>query len=221
MKRSKTLLDDFTTRKDEKLESYRISLEESERRAASEGRERAVESLAKKGMETLIQFSVSGGLLNRPESAIAWLRDFLLQSSLLGTVDGSVKVTAGSSTDSGVNRGRGTAVPTTAAGKTEGVSGYGIKGPKSAKLVSKSKFQFQSSVTQMHVISRSERGHLSGGGDIRGDYSCMYKVGRNVYKTLLCLNSSLLKTQLHLNSISMPFYLIAAPFSRDLHVLIP
>jgi hypothetical protein len=204
VKRSKTLLDDFTTRKDEKLESYRISLEESERRAASEGRERAVEALAKKGMETLIQFSVSGGLLNRPESAIAWLRDFLLQSTLLGTVDGSVKVTAGSSTDSGVNRGRGTAGPTTAAGKT-GVPGYGIKGPKSAKLVSKSKFQFQSSVTQMHVISRSERGHLSGGGDIRGDYTCMYKVGRNVHKTLLCLNSSLWKSQLHLNSISMPF----------------
>ena len=218
MKRSKTLLDEFTTRKDEKLESYRISLEESERRAASEGRERAVESLAKKGMETLIQFSVSGGLLNRPESAIAWLRDFLLQSSLLGTVDGSVKVTAGSSTDSGANRGRGTAGPTT---KTEAVSGYGIKGPKSAKLVSNSKFQFQSSVTQMHVISRSERGHLSGGGDIRGDYSCMYKVGRNVYNTLLCLYSSLWKSQQHLNSISMPFYLIAAPCSRDLHVLIP
>jgi hypothetical protein len=174
VKRSKVLLDDFSTRKDEKLESYRASLEESERRAASEGRERAVEALAKKGMETLIQYAVSGGLLNRPESAVAWLRDFVLESSLSGTVDSAVAAASSSSAGSGPSRGRGALAavgPTVAGGGADkqGISRHGIKGTESAKAASKSKFQFRSSVTQMHIISRSEGGHLSGGGDIRGD----------------------------------------------------
>jgi hypothetical protein len=172
--RSKILLHDFTTRKDEKLESYRVSLEESEKREASKERERAVEALAKRGLETLIQFAVSGGLLNRPESAVAWLRDFVLESSVSGTRD-SAAVTASSSTaGSGLIRGRDApaAVGLAATGERaekQDVSRHDIKGTESAKSVSSSKFQFQSSVTQMHIISRSEGGHLSGGGDIRGN----------------------------------------------------